>query len=286
MRKLNGPRNIAEFASILYQLSIATLPIKVVSWRYSMAANSSPSAILASSSIATLCAALICNPLDVIKTRQMMSANASLSETLPLLLKSEGTKALLKGAVPALAVGATANAIYFLLYESFKNKVAGLIGHFGYGVTAFWSRVVAVVVTIPVEVARTRAYAGSNSEGDIGYRGLQSQIWRDTLWSFITWQIYETLLPADALVTSMLLCAIVGAVIGSALTHPLDFLKTKQQLDCNLPENPISGLKEMWKTIGINVITQGLVIHCVEAALAISVFILVYTFLLSLSDSS
>jgi len=251
-----------------------------------MAAAHSSAAILASSSIATLCSALLCNPLDVLKTRQMTSADASLYETLPLVLKSEGIRAFLKGAVPALLVGAASNAVYFLLYESFKNQTARLIGRWGFGVTAFWSRVVAVAVTIPVEVVRTRAYAGSSSEGSVGCRGVATQVLRDTMWAFVCWQIYETLLPEDPSIFSLVLSAIVGAVAGSALTHPLDFLKTKQQLDDKIPENPVVGLREMWKSVGMRVVTQGLVIHCVEAAVGMLVFILIYTFLLSFDDSS
>ena len=250
-----------------------------------MKGSASPFTILAASSLGTLCSSIVGNPLDVVKTRQMMGDSESMTDTFKLIIKAEGTRVLLSGVAPTLVVGAAGNACYFLLYESLKWKAVALVGKCGFGATAFFSRLASVTLLIPVEVIRTRAYAGSAGSKANLCRGLLSQVCRDILWSVICWQLYEFIVPSDPSILLIVLGAVIGAIVASALTHPLDFLKTKQQVDCSLSENPIIGLKQLWGSQGMKVVTKGLAVHCLEAAVAIVVFILLYTQAIALLSS-
>ena len=246
-----------------------------------MVDKSSPYSILLASSLGTVVATLAGNPFDVVKTRQMLGANQNLRSALGLLIHTEGKRVLLSGMRPALLSGVAGNACYFLLYESLKEKATALVGQVGYGLTAFCSRAASVALLTPVEVRRTRAYAGTSSAEVLVYRGLQAQVWRDVIWSTICWQIYETSLPAEPSSAATVMSAIMGGIAASVLTHPLDFLKTKLQLDYSLGENPLLGLKQLWNSERSHTFTQGLAAHCLKSAANMSAFILLYTHLRS-----
>jgi len=252
----------------------------------SMAEKSSPYSILVASSLGTVVATLVGNPFDVVKTRQMLGAHQYLRSALGLLIHTEGKRVLLSGMRPALISGVAGNACYFLLYESLKDRATAGVGQLGYGVTAFFSRAAAVALLTPVEVLRTRAYAGTSTAEVLVYRGLQAQVWRDVIWSSVFWQVYETSLPSDPSSAATIASAVIGGITASVLTHPLDFLKTKLQLDYSLGENPLQGLQHLWTSERTRMFTQGLTAHCLKSAVNMSVFIVLYTHLRSIFSNA
>ena len=242
------------------------------------------SAVLLPSSIGTVFATFAGNHFDIIKTRQMLGDTQPLTQLLKGLVQTEGKSVLLSGMKPALLAGVAGNACYFLMYETLKARATEAIGPLGFGLTAFASRATAVALMIPVEVMRTRAYAGSSAalQQVSMFRGLQTQVWRDVIWSAVCWQVYETATPyLHSLGLSDSVSAVVSGVsaglAASVITHPLDLLKTRLQVDGVMEESTVLGLKELWRTEGGRMFTLGLNAHCMKTAANMSVFIYIYT---------
>lgn len=247
-----------------------------------MADSAAP--VLVPSSLGTLLATLAGNHFDVVKTRQMLGGpQHSITAVLRMIARSEGKKVLLSGIKPALVAGVAGNALYFLLYETLKHRATDALGSIGFGLAAFASRAAAVTVMIPVEVARTRAYASADTLQQVSvFRGLQTQVWRDVLWSTFCWQLYETTFPRleSAGVShslSSVLCGIAAGVGASVLTHPLDLLKTRLQVGESLEENTFLGLRGLWAQERSRIFTLGLSAHCLKSVVNMSVFMYVYT---------
>lgn len=242
------------------------------------------SPVLLPSSIATACATVVGNHFDIVKTRQMMGRDFDVWTGLREVAATEGKWALLSGLKQAVLAGVAGNACYFLLYEASKQKCADVIGPLGFGISAFFSRAAAVALMIPVEVLRTRAYAGSAaSVQNVSLaKGLKTQVWRDVFWSTICWQVYESTRPALISLSfspsfSSVLSGVIGGLLATVLTHPLDLLKTKMQLGEIEGERTVTGLKRLWETQGSEVLRRGLMAHCMRTTANMSVFIYVYT---------
>lgn len=250
-----------------------------------MADGASTSSILVASSLSTMVSTLVGNPFDVVKTRQMLGAHRYLRTALDMLISTEGKRVLFSGMTPALVSNIAGNACYFLLYENVKDKITAVVGNLGYGITAFGSRAVAAALQTPAEVLRTRAYAGTVSAEILVNRGLQTQVWRDVIWSAVYWQVYETCRSPDCSPVTTALAAAMSGIVATVVTHPLDFLKTKLQLDDSLGENPFVGLRQLWLSEKTRAFTQGLAAHCLKSAANMSAFMLLYTHLRSISNA-
>ena len=239
--------------------------------------------ILLTSVLSTTVAAFCMNPFEVIKTQLMAGdRHQSLSQSTTRLLRTHGPLVLFRGAHLSIVTSACSNSIYFLLYENLKTWMVSQIGHFGFGLSAFVSRTVAVTVMLPVEILKTRAYVRAEAGSLWKFHGLQTQVWRDLLWSSVFWQLFEessrwtrSLGYSDTF--SNTVPASLAGLVASLITHPLDVLKTRLQLHIPYSEFPLQGLSDLRKSSGWRFLFTGLTVRCLRTALSLPLFMYVYT---------
>lgn len=247
------------------------------------AAARSSRVIILTSVLSTTVAAFCMNPFEVIKTQLMAGdRHQSLSQTTIRLLQKHGPLVLFRGAHLSMVTSACSNSIYFLLYENLKSWMVSQIGHFGFGISAFVSRTVAVTVMLPVEILKTRAYVKAEAGSLWQFQGLQSQVWRDLLWSSVFWQLFEessrwTRALGYSDTFSNTVPASLAGIAASLLTHPLDVLKTRLQLHFPCSEFPPTGLLELGRASGWRFLFTGLTVRCLRTGLSLPLFMYVYT---------
>ena len=227
---------------------------------------------------------------------------ASINGTLDGMLKitqREGLTGLWRGLSPTLAMALPATVVYYLGYESIREKaskslhfldenskqvVAPLIG-------GSLARIMAVVLISPLELLKTKMQHLGRSHGlldvardlkqsvqskgiSVLYRGLVPTLWRDVPFSAVYWAGYEHFrnlysehLPLRSNLDHFALSFFAGAsagMIAAALTTPFDVAKTRQQveslsLNAKASRSIIRHLMEIWRIEGIFGLTLGIV---------------------------
>ena len=94
---------------------------------------------------------------------------------------------LYRGFNYTLLANVPSTVIYYTLYENlqFHPFLSGAL-----------ARLVAVLITNPIEVLKTRAQAGMRSTHSL-YNGLASTLWRDIPFSAVYWYTLESIRPSN-----------------------------------------------------------------------------------------
>eukprot|EP00916_Digyalum_oweni_P002562 GHVL01004680.1.p1 GENE.GHVL01004680.1~~GHVL01004680.1.p1 ORF type:complete len:242 (-),score=44.94 GHVL01004680.1:31-735(-) len=186
------------------------------------------------------------------------------------LLFKKGIKSLWTGLTPTMGVAIPANLIFFTLYEDFKLKQCPAAA----GAEA---RAAAVIITAPIEYARTNMQASMSNEslnkflrrtyesrGFLSlWRGAVPALIRDIPFSLVYWDVYERIKTqidnSDSKIRKMWLPFLNGAVsaaLASTITHPFDLLKTR--LQSQTQHGAMSIIKSVYKESGIRGFFLGL----------------------------
>eukprot|EP00095_Tigriopus_kingsejongensis_P012374 maker-scaffold190_size271632-snap-gene-1.28 protein:Tk12374 transcript:maker-scaffold190_size271632-snap-gene-1.28-mRNA-1 annotation:"solute carrier family 25 member 40" len=235
-------------------------------------------------------------------------------DALVKIRRMEGLSSLWSGLSPTLVSALPTTVIYFTAYEQVKlhgqahwtsldpEKVVPLLS----GAVA---RVFAVTVVGPLELIRTRmqsrkmslwqiregAVATLRSEGLRGlWRGYWATIYRDVPFSALYWPCYEflkahPLMPEHPFLGSFLSGAVAGSM-ASAITLPMDVIKTRHQLEMgesqlgsvkSFQPKPSSFLKtfqEIMRTQGLAGLFTGLTPRMLKVAPACAIMISSYEY--------
>jgi solute carrier family 25 protein 39/40 len=206
-------------------------------------------------------AALLLNPITVIKVNIQNSHDTTFRSVVKRIVQDRGIRGFWAGTSTAIVQIVPSNVTYMAVYEYFKTYLAQYPG--STGLAGALGRFVAVSFMTPVELIRTIQNGGSREspmnivrniirvEGYGGlYRGWRSSILRDVPFSALYWLSFENIklfghsLHANAgdsfepfkgyfSKNSSGLTFIAGScagMIAAIATHPYDVLKTQQQL--------------------------------------------------------
>ncbi|CAF1439780.1 unnamed protein product [Adineta steineri] len=227
------------------------------------------------------------------------------SGTIDALLKitrSEGIRSLWSGLPPTLIMSLPNTVIYFTAYEQLKCVM-------GYkrtnlnpiipGIAGGSARMLAVVVTSPLELIRTKKMSQKLSYSDLlkilrvsiaadGFRslwrGLIPTIWRDLPFSIFYWSSYEQLklfITKKFGATQTLSAFYSGATAGALatiLTHPFDTVKSIRQVQIgnNQPQKTdrtIYILRKMLREQGLQSWYKGLIPRLLKVSPACAIMI-------------
>ncbi|UJR09288.1 hypothetical protein I4U23_013531 [Adineta vaga] len=225
--------------------------------------------------------------------------------TIDALLKitrSEGIQSLWSGLPPTLVMSLPNTVIYFTTYEQLKccmgykrtnlnPVVPGLAGGL--------ARMLAVVVTSPLELIRTKKMSEKLSYSELStmlktsiesdgfrslWRGLVPTIWRDLPFSIIYWSAYERLklyLMKKTSTPPTLSAFYSGATAGAlatVLTHPFDTIKSIRQVQLGNNQSQSTDrtlhlLRQMFKDGGIRSWYKGLIPRLLKVSPACAIMI-------------
>ncbi|CAF1631849.1 unnamed protein product [Adineta ricciae] len=227
------------------------------------------------------------------------------SGTIDALLKitrSEGIRSLWSGLPPTLVMSLPNTVIYFTTYEQLKcfmgykrTNVNPVIP----GIAGGLARMLAVLVTSPLELIRTKKMSEKLSysellnmlKGSIEsdglrslWRGLIPTIWRDLPFSIFYWSTYERLKLSimKKFSTSPTLSAFYsGATAGAlatVLTHPFDTVKSIRQVQLGnnqtqVTNRTLSILRQMLQERGIQSWYKGLIPRLLKVSPACAIMI-------------
>lgn len=237
--------------------------------------------IVYSSTISSVLVSVICTPLDVIKNYIQYNSNISFDkkyivkkitkkkkyallnfnslyyETLKNIYIHYGMKAVYKGLVTTTNLYIINNSIFFYAYEKLKEK------NIPYYLCATISRLIAIILTAPLELYKTniQANVGSNYKVNVldlfkveknrrikvnVYKGVTSTLIRDIPFSAIYWSLNEYLVSfiqkrdlefenRKKVVKKIIypfICGCISSTVTTFITHPLDIIKTNLQARC------------------------------------------------------
>lgn len=202
-------------------------------------------------SFSGVCSTVLFQPLDLIKTRIQTRP----SEKQPLtmasaarsVLRSEGVLGLWRGLGPSLARTVPGVGLYFTTAHTLRSRLASGSGSSSLGpgaslLVGFVSRSVACTALIPVTVLKLRSEVETKVtasitdiyrlEGARGLtRGLLPTILRDAPFSGLYMMMYDMIRSAEwNKLDSALMNGLMAGCLASLVTHPMDVVKTKMQL--------------------------------------------------------
>lgn len=202
-------------------------------------------------SFSGVCSTVLFQPLDLIKTRIQTRP----SEKQPLtmasaarsVLRSEGVLGLWRGLGPSLARTVPGVGLYFTTAHTLRSRLASGSGSSSLGpgaslLVGFVSRSVACTALIPVTVLKLRSEVETKVaasitdiyrvEGARGLtRGLLPTILRDAPFSGLYMMMYDMIRSAEwNKLDSALMNGLMAGFLASLVTHPMDVVKTKMQL--------------------------------------------------------
>lgn len=202
-------------------------------------------------SFSGVCSTVLFQPLDLIKTRIQTRP----SEKQPLtmasaarsVLRSEGVLGLWRGLGPSLARTVPGVGLYFTTAHTLRSRLASGSGSSSLGpgaslLVGFVSRSVACTALIPVTVLKLRSEVETKVaasitdiyrvEGARGLtRGLLPTILRDAPFSGLYMMMYDMIRSAEwNKLDSALMNGLMAGSLASLVTHPMDVVKTKMQL--------------------------------------------------------
>lgn len=184
-------------------------------------------------SMSTLVYSILLTPFDVIKNTQI-SAYTSRGPitTMKFLVRDTGLKTLWRGVVASSISTFSSNIVYYPCYELTRIHLQQINETWGPGLAAIFSRSIAVLVTLPVERLRTSIQGIGKGKLELNTRGLKPTLYRDIIFSFTYFSIWENLYrylkPYDFYLDRTF-SIFIGSLAAAVLTHPFDVLKTKVQ---------------------------------------------------------
>ena len=217
----------------------------------------------------------ILHPLDTVKTvRQADPKNfIGIGPTILAIVRKRGPTALYAGIAPALLGSALSSALYFGFYEFAKHQISQASpGAFRNpntrmpltAVSAACGNVASSILFVPKEVVKQRMQSGVDSGRFLGaaaglirtagisglYRGYKATLLRNipsTMIKFATYEELKLILarmkgsdkPQTLSTAEVITAASLSGVISSAITTPMDVLKTRFATGQLKPGTPI-----------------------------------------------
>ena len=166
--------------------------------------------------------------------------------------KVEGIRSLWSGLSPTLVLAVPTTVVYFTTYEQLKVTLARTIPRpdenmtFISATSGALGRTWAVILVSPLELIRTKMQSQKMGFGDVRkaleitlrsegitalWKGLSSTIIRDVPFSALYWSCYEYLRPIDFNFIETPLAGFIAGGVASAVTLPMDVIKTRFQLE-------------------------------------------------------
>lgn len=191
-------------------------------------------------------------PLDTCKTRLQASSASASTSLRTTLLANRGLRGLYKGVVPGVVGIVPAAAVYMLVFQTLKTRLAKRFPRRGrnaaIALSAAVGDVAASLVRVPCEVLKQRLQVGVYN--DLGaalrtlaaarqlpklYAGLSAQLARDVPYAAVEFVFYENLKngvsgDGDGTRLSRAKSFLVGGASGAAAaiaSNPLDVVKTR-----------------------------------------------------------
>eukprot|EP00055_Hartaetosiga_balthica_P012262 m.58909 g.58909 ORF g.58909 m.58909 type:complete len:300 (-) comp7889_c0_seq1:1471-2370(-) len=231
-------------------------------------------------------------PTDVVKTRVQLSTQSNLGmfSVMKNIVHKEGLGILYRGIMSPIFAEAPKRATKFAGNEQFKKLLCcqdgSLPGHRAFGAGAL-AGVVEAFVNCPFEMLKVRMQAIENkdvykneldcfrkiqkSEGILSFfRGLSAHIIRNAMWNgtyFASIGTARNLFPVqpdDSHVKTLgkkFASGLVGGVIGTTFSTPLDVVKSRMQNTSIAPGNPYNNvfvaIRHIVKTEGIRSMYKG-----------------------------
>ena len=180
------------------------------------------------------------------------------------IAKVEGVSSLWSGVSPTLILAVPTTVIYFTSYEQMKKRLRPHLGEQWTPLTAgALARIWAVTVVSPLELMRTKMQSKKMTFGEVGdflkhsvkregvlslWRGYTPTLYRDVPFSALYWLFYERFreifhFERSKNFTSTFISGGLSGTIASAITLPMDVIKTRQQLELGEAELKSSALK-------------------------------------------
>jgi len=204
-------------------------------------------------SLSGTCSTLLFQPLDLVKTRQQVSAkspSSSMIRTIQTIVAQDSLTGLWRGLLPSICRTVPGVGLYFSSMHWMKSQTAGRPSTLQSLLIGATARAFAASAMIPFTVLKTRFESGSfqyrglgsalvsiaKTEGGVGLcRGLAPTLLRDAPFSALYLACYEALkanLPGQETspTSHHLLCGLGAGVLASLATHPADRVKTTMQL--------------------------------------------------------
>jgi len=218
---------------------------------------------LVASSIGSLVATVVLNPITVLKINLQQPnciAKISISRTIKNIYTNHGIKGFWAGSQMGVLQSLPSTIIYMSLYEHIKhiitNNNSSSWTKFAPGISGGLARIVSVSIIAPLELIRTKQAVSNKSAIDIYnniikvngingfYIGWGSTISRDVPYSAMYWLFFEmfrsyynSLFDTSEMIRISwkhnLINFMSGAsasCIAAITTHPFDVLKTQRQL--------------------------------------------------------
>lgn len=218
--------------------------------------------------LASLCSSILvtfaCNPFDVIKNYTQAGTHyadhrnqLSFPQVTRYIYQTKGISAFWAGIIPALCYTLPSNVIFFQIYERLKKEERA-------GYSAMKARFLSVLLTSPIELARTRSQVSLgeinlssvfrkvvSQEGYISlWRGLLPSLVRDLPFSAVYWELCEYMrdkarnqrhqLPQAINFIVPFGIGMSAGMIATIISQPLDVIKTLiQSTSSSNPHAPI-----------------------------------------------
>ena len=250
--------------------------------------------------------ALFVTPLDVVKVRQQTCSSLTQGKSTIAIVRSiirdEGIAMLWSGFSASLMTTVPSTVVYLAAYEPLRDGVEATASA-GWAplVAGGMARALAVALTAPVDLVRTRLQSAAHAEqrstlesitsiarqegARALWRGVSASMARDVPFSAIYWTSYEWLKGRlqggsreQSGVWRTIPCASIAGAIAGAVTTPLDVVKTRLQV-----MNPQQGamscshvLLSLYRLEGLGALFAGVVPRVSKAAPSCAIIIGAY----------
>jgi len=249
-------------------------------------------------------------PLEVLKTRLQVERQATNSKFIfQSILQKEGFRGFFRGLPYALSMSVPSTMIYFSSYDFLKEKLPFEKDSMLLPATAGCiARSAAAALTCPLEYMKTYVQANAAEKMKIPkfsqcFTGLGITVMRDGPYAALYWFSFESLkrLPFFKSLSSNensyasrfisdLSCGLFSGMLASAVTNPLDVLKTRIQSTYGETKTIRATAMEMIKAEGYQAFTRGIVPRVVRVApntaVAVSIYEMIKHVVLSSSASA
>lgn len=236
-------------------------------------------------------------PLEVLKTRLQVERQATNSKFIfQSILQKEGFRGFFRGLPYALSMSVPSTMIYFSSYDFLKEKLPLEKDSMLLPATAGCiARSAAAALTCPLEYMKTYVQANAAEKMKISkfsqcFTGLGITVMRDGPYAALYWFSFEYLKRIPFFKTlssneksyasrfiSDLSCGLFSGMLASAVTNPLDVLKTRIQSTYGDNTKTIRATAmEMIKAEGYQAFTRGIVPRVVRVAPNTAVAVSIY----------
>ncbi len=224
------------------------------------------------------------------------------------IAKYEGVSSLWSGLSPTLVLALPTTVIYFTSYEQLKHRMWRSLGPDWAPLTAgALARIWAVTVVSPLELVRTKMQSKKMTFAEVSvamktsvrnegvlslWRGYTPTLYRDVPFSALYWFCYERLrmlFERPRSFTSTFIAGAVSGTIASAVTLPMDVIKTRRQIELGeaefklhqkspKPKATFLVAKEIVRSQGVSGLFAGLTPRVLKVAPACAIMISSYEY--------